>query len=167
MTTKLVDRAKRFFRALNAKISSEDIEIIDTFLEEKQKRLFYSMSIVDQRHCLDVASTLLKANKTDSRVTLQLALLHDIGKQVKPFYLLERVLVVVFPRKSLKIPVEPILSNPLKKAWQLKYWHPEYGARLAEKENFDNNIIDMIRHHHHLPARSKEIEDFQWADNLN
>ena len=167
MTTRFFDRVKRFFKALNAKIEEDDIKIINDNLEENHKKLFYSMRIIDQRHSLDVAKTLINSGKSFSKLTLQLALLHDIGKQIKPFYLLERVLVVVFPRKSLRLPAEPVISNPLKKAWQIKYWHPEYGARMAEKEHFDPVLIDLIRYHHHLPAKCKEIEDFQWSDNLN
>jgi hypothetical protein len=167
MSTKLSDRVKRFFRALNAKITDQDKLVIDSYLEENHKKLFYSMRIIDQRHCLDVANTLINSGKNVSKTTMQLALLHDIGKQVKPFYLLERVLVVVFPRKQLKLPIEPLLANPLKKAWQIKYWHPEYGARLAEKELFDSFLTELIRLHHNLPAKYQEIEDFQWSDNQN
>lgn len=57
--TKLIDRVKRFFRAMNAKITQNDIEIIDKFLDTEQKKVFYSMSIINQRHSLDVAITLL------------------------------------------------------------------------------------------------------------
>ncbi len=167
MSTKFFDRVKRFFRAINAKIETEDIRIINDNLAENHKKLFFSMRIIDQRHCLDVARTLINSERKITKTTLQLALLHDIGKQVKPFYLLERVLVVVFPRKNLKLPLEPLISNPFKKAWQLKYWHPEYGARLAEKANFDSFLTELIRYHHHLPPKYQEIEDFQWSDNLN
>lgn len=165
--TKLIDRVKRFFRALNAKIEEEDIKIIDEYLESHHKKVFYSMSIVDQRHSLDVAITLLKSDKNFNRNTIKLALLHDIGKQVQKFYLLERVAVVVFPRKNLKQEAYPYQKNLLKKAWQLKYFHPEYGFNIARDNNFENDLIDMIKYHHHLPPRCIEIEHFQWADNLN
>lgn len=167
MKTRFTDRVKRFFRALNAKVTPDEKLMIEQILEENQKKLFYSMRVIDQRHSLDVTNTLIRSGKEVSKITLQLALLHDIGKQVNPFYLIERVLVVIFPRKKLKLPIEPLISNPIKKGWQLKYWHTEYGARLAEKENFDSYLIELIRCHHTLPPMYKEIEDFQWSDNLN
>lgn len=167
MKTKFFDRAKRFIKALNIKIDNYDIDLINDILEEKHKTLFYSMSLVDQRHCLDVARTLINSDKVINKTTLQLALLHDIGKQVKRFTLIERVLVVLFPRKSLILPEEPLETDFFKKAWQLKYWHPEYGAKLAELQKFDEFLIELIRYHHHIPPRYDEIAIFQWADNLN
>lgn len=167
MGTKFISRVKRFFKGLNVKIYPDDLRLIDTYLEEEHKKLFFSMSLFDQRHCLDVTKTLLNSDKKPCKTTIRLALLHDIGKQVKPFYLLERVLVVVIPRKNLELSLYPVSSNPLKKPWQLKYNHPEYGAQMAEKENFESNLVDLIRYHHHYPPRTKEIEDFQWSDNLN
>lgn len=167
MRTKLIDRSKRFFKALVAKIERDDFEIIKKLLDSSQQALFFSMSIVDQRHCLDVTKTLLNSDKKPSIDTLKLALLHDIGKQVKPFYLLERVAVVVLPRKNLNIPKKPLETSLLKKAWQLKYWHPEYGADLAEKKGLDPKIIELIKFHHNNDTKYNEIKLFQWADNLN
>lgn len=165
--TKFIDRVKRFFRAMNAKIEQSDIEIIDKYLSTKHKKVFYSMSLIDQRHSLDVAITLLNSDRDFNDNTVRLALLHDIGKQVQPFYLLERVAVVVFPRKSLKQNPYPYQKSLLKKAWQLKYFHPEYGFNIAKDNNFEPDLTEMIKYHHHLPPRCKEITDFQWADNLN
>lgn len=167
MNTKLVSRVKRFFKGLKVKIYEDDLKLIEEYLEEEQKKLFFSMSLFDQRHCLDVAKTLLNSDKKPCRTTIKLALLHDIGKQIKPFYLLERVLVVVIPRKNLELSLFPVSSSPLKKPWQLKYNHPEYGANLAEKQNLDPYLVDLIRYHHHYPPKTKEIEKFQWSDNLN
>lgn len=167
MKTKLIDRSKRFFKALVAKIEKPDLEIINEILDQKQQELFFSMSIIDQRHCLDVTKTLLTSDKKPSIETLKLALLHDIGKQVKPFYLLERVVVVLLPRKKLNIPIRPLEDDLLKKAWQLKYWHPEYGAELAEKKGLDHKMIELIRNHHNSDTKFEEIKIFQWADNLN
>lgn len=165
--TKLADRVKRFFRAMNAEILKSDTEIVDKYLTSKHKKVFYQMSIVDQRHSLDVAITLLNSDKDYNDNTIRLALLHDIGKQVQRFYLLERVAVVVFPRKGLKQNAYPYQKSLLKKAWQLKYYHPEYGYNIAVENEFENDLAEMIKYHHHLPPRTKEIIDFQWADNLN
>lgn len=167
MSTKLIDRAKRFFRALSAKIEDSDRVIIDQYLEENHKKVFYSMSMIDQRHSLDVAITLLNSDKDYNDLTIRLALLHDIGKQVQRFYLLERVAVVVLPRKKMKMEAHPYQTNILKKAWQIKYWHPEYGSIIAQENNFDPELIKIIKYHHNLPPISKEVEDFQWSDNLN
>lgn len=167
MSTKLVDRVRRFFRAMNASIENSDKEIIEKYLENNHKKVFYSMSLIDQRHSVDVARTLLDSDRKFNDETVRLALLHDIGKQVQPFYLLERVAVVVFPRKKLRLAAHPYQKNLLKKAWQIKYFHPEYGANIALENDFSPSLVEMIRYHHHMPPRCKEIEDFQWSDNLN
>lgn len=167
MKTKFFDRVKRFFRALNARITEDEKLFIEKYLEENQQKVFYSMSIIDQRHCLDVANTIYQTENRTNEMILKLALLHDIGKQLKPFSLIERTAVVLFPRKIKNVPFEPLKNNLLIKAWQLKYWHPEYGARLAEEAKFDPFLVELIRYHHHLPPRNNEIEIFQWADNLN
>ncbi len=167
MSTNLQDRIKRFFRALNAKIEPFDKNIIEQYLGEHHKKVFFSMSLIDQRHSLDVAQTLLNSDKDYNELTIRLALLHDIGKQVQRFYLLERVAVVIFPRKGLRLSASPYEKNILKKAWQLKYYHPEYGFIIAKDNNFEPELIEMIKFHHNLPPISREVEDFQWADNLN
>lgn len=42
----------------------------------------------------------------------------------------------------------------LKKAWQLKYYHPEYGFNIAKENNFSYDLTEMIKYHHHLPPRN-------------
>lgn len=167
MSTKLEDRIKRFFRALNAKIESSDKVIVEEYLDNHHQKVFFSMSLIDQRHSIDVACTLLNSDKDYNDLTVRLALLHDIGKQVQRFYLMERVTVVVFPRKKLKLNPYPYEKNLLKKAWQLKNFHPQYGSIIAMENNFEPELIEMIRCHHNIPPICKEVEDFQWADNLN
>ncbi|GIW22419.1 MAG: hypothetical protein KatS3mg068_1426 [Candidatus Sericytochromatia bacterium] len=100
---KTISRIKRFFNSLSPKINKSDLEIVNTFLEKNHKKAFFSMSLVDQKHCINVARTLLNSNKKLNINTIRLALLHDIGKQIKPFSVIERTFVVLLPMNNIKL----------------------------------------------------------------
>lgn len=159
-------RVKRFFSSLKPVITNSDLEIVNLFLNDNHKKAFFSMSIVDQKHCISVARTLLNSDKDLNLNTLRLALLHDIGKQVRPFSVIERTFVVLLPMDNIKIDSYPIKNNFPVKPLQIKRFHNEYGEKVAKYYNFDSEITELINSHH-SKSDKKEIIDFQWSDNLN
>lgn len=164
--TKWRHRIKQFFRSLRPVIAPAEAAIADKWLNETERRLFRGMSQRDQRHCLDVTQTMLAARPDASPALVKLTLLHDIGKQLVPFRLWERVLVVLWSRRDRRPGPDP-LRHDWRRPWQMKYNHPEYGARLAEAAGCDPVLVDHIRHHHHLPPPDDVVAAFQWADDRN
>jgi hypothetical protein len=139
---------------------------VQTVLSPAEYCLYAGMSLRDQRHCLDVTQTTLARDPDASGDLLKLTLLHDIGKQLVPFRLWERVLVVLWRRGRPLPPADP-LRHDWQRPWQMKYRHPEYGARLAEAAGCDSQLVANIRHHHDAPARNALVAAFQWADDRN
>lgn len=72
-------RLKQFFAALSARLSLADRLFVAQMLTATELRLFQQMPRYDQRHCLDVCTTLRQAGYTDT-LLLRAALLHDCGK---------------------------------------------------------------------------------------
>jgi hypothetical protein len=159
-------RIQQFCRSLRPVITADERRWVATVLTPAEYRLYTGMSGRDQRHCLDVAQTALQRNPAAAPALIKLTLLHDIGKQLVPFRLWERVLVVLWPRRRSRPPVDP-LRHDWRRPWQMKYGHPEYGARLAAAAGCGPQLTERIRHHHDLPPPDAVVADFQWADDRN
>lgn len=159
-------RIQQFVRSLRPRISPAERHWVASVLSPGERRLYAGMSPRDQRHCLDVAQTALLRHPDAGHDLLKLTLLHDVGKQLVPFRLWERVLVVLWPRRHAMPAADP-LCHDWRRPWQLKYGHPEYGARLAAAAGCDPTLVARIRRHHDRPAPDAVVAAFQWADDRN
>lgn len=160
-------RIRQFCAHLTARMGPPEHTLVKRFLDREEQRLFYGMHLADQRHSVEVARTLLARGEELPSQVYRLALLHDIGKQRIDFRLWERVLVVLWPRPSLDLPDEPLLPGT-KRAWQLRRWHPEYGARLLEALPApDQELIELVRLTEVVPPPSQVLALFHWADDRN
>lgn len=164
--TKLRHRLRQFRRSLQPRIAAAEAALAEQTLSAAELRLFRGMSQRDQRHCLDVTQTLLARHPEAPLLLRKLTLLHDIGKQLVPFHLWERVLVVLWPRPH-PLPEADPLRHDWWRPWQMKYRHPEYGARLAAAAGCEAALVECIRLHHHQPPPSETVALFQWADDQN
>jgi len=72
-------RLRQFFAAVGAHVSIEERVLVVRLLGPGELRLFERMPRFDQRHCLDVYHTLVRAGHTDP-LLLRAALIHDCGK---------------------------------------------------------------------------------------
>src|SRR5512145_338341 len=72
-------RLRQLFAALTAHLSAQEYALVAQLLSPGERKLFALMPRFDQRHCLDVYCTLMRAGYTEP-VLLKAALLHDCGK---------------------------------------------------------------------------------------
>lgn len=72
-------RLRQFYAALTARVTAEEHVKLDHLLSQPELMLFRRMPVFDQRHCLDVYTTLVGNGYYDPAL-LRAALLHDCGK---------------------------------------------------------------------------------------
>src|SRR5689334_14178602 len=75
----VVRRLRQLYAAVSARIAPEEHALVGQVLDAGELRLFERMPRFDQRHCLDVYWTLLRAGYWDG-LLLRAALIHDCGK---------------------------------------------------------------------------------------
>jgi len=140
---RLLHRADQFRRAVFAKVDSTEIQEISSVLEPEEVSLFLSMSVVDQRHSLDVYGTaksvIQSYPEADPQLTMKAVLLHDLGKSRFQVSLFDRVLAT-FPRRAVKL----LFPWKFKHVFDYKYLHPEYSAEMVK----DDRIRDWVKVHY-------------------
>ncbi len=137
-------RAWQFFQALSARLSEEDLRVLEENLTPEELAVFARMPLPDQRHSLDVYYTLLRQGK-DHPDLLKAALLHDIGKGEGDIRLWHRVAIVliraVFPKALRWLAVPDGWRRP----FFVHYYHPLLGAEMAEKLGCPPYPVELIR----------------------
>jgi putative nucleotidyltransferase with HDIG domain len=167
-------RVRQFALALGASINLEKTDVLKEYLEGPQLELFYSMSSMDQHHCLAVFRTLREAGETDTSL-LQAALLHDMGKTMGPVRIWHRVIAVlvkaVIPRIWERVDGEP-------GTWRYPFYvhrqHALLGAEMARQAGCSPEVVWLITRHEDRPweiqageKESKLLAALQAADEVN
>lgn len=140
-----VYRIRQFAAGFRARIDRCDRGHVQDCLGEKQW-LFYTMTIRDQRHCLDVFYHLRKSGCSDENL-LSAALLHDVGKgNVRMWH---RAAYVVLSRAAPRWLTS--LGRQGEKGWRGALpalgEHPKRGAELAEAAGVSHAVVQFIAHH--------------------
>jgi putative nucleotidyltransferase with HDIG domain len=160
---------KRIVKSWGSRMTPEELALLDFYLDEPGKFLFWQTSKIDRQHALIVAQTILaKATMTTEKIELKTlvtaALLHDIGKVEGDFSFLSRIMVGFIRR------FKPALRGKLAMRYPATFWekvryglyvdlvHPARGAHMAKIFGLDNEIVEIIRHHHDPPRLGQSIE---------
>lgn len=182
----MIQRIRQFIRAINAKITSEDIEFVNKFLNDQEKKLFFSMQVFDQRHVLNVAYTAKRfiqeqEVKVDEFLLMRACLLHDVGRNAKDICLADKVINVLvsklLPKQSLKWAknAQPLGKLKYKSFWQKRryalyiyFYHAQIGAELLQRMGL-YEIAEIIREHHNCLTENAcvELQILCKADSLN
>ncbi|MTI94027.1 MAG: HDIG domain-containing protein [Firmicutes bacterium] len=150
----LTYRVRQFIAAVTARVSPEERAWVEQELASLQD-LFFGMSVVDQRHCLDVAREALRraGEKTNKKLLTQAALLHDCGKQAGELRLWDRVAIVlgkkIFGRRTQRWASK---GRGLYHAFYIHYEHPEIGAELVRMHGSGETLCALIAGHHKAPS---------------
>ena len=137
--------ARRTVVAFVPALARPDDDFAAAILEPQEFRLYLEMDRRDRQHACQVARNLLKKRPDASSVLVRAALLHDVGKSVKRYNPVHRVLVHLYAPDD--IPANPSLEG-LRGAWQVKRHHDEYGARLIRAAGGDEEVATLVERHH-------------------
>ena len=179
MVTTVLGMMKRIFSMWIKNLSKEDTALINTYLDDSGKFLFYQMSRIDQHHALDVARIII-TEAPDSKLfdqpkLIKAALLHDIGKVAGDFSFCSRILVGFIRRTKPTLRGKLAFTNPTSFWERVGYGfyvdlvHPARGAHMAKIFGVEPTVVEMIRHHHDPPheGQSVELTWLQLADSRN
>ncbi len=159
-------RIRQFQAAIQAEVQAEEWQLVAQVLTAAEYRLFLDMPRYDQRHCLDVYTTLVRAGYSDPYL-LRAALIHDCGKVDDDgrglplfWYTLVTMLKKVAPglygaaAASGRGPLHP-LRIYAEHAWR--------GAQMAARAGSPAEVVSIIRHYHDV-APTGQAALLQWAD---
>ena len=121
-------RIQRGLRALLGLARPDDAWARGWLLEEEYA-LFRALDPRDREHSVLVAKELLKRYPKAPAAAVRAALLHDVGKTVRPYRVLERILTALFEPYLPTLPPEPPLSG-WRGAVQVRLHHERYGLLM-------------------------------------
>ncbi|HUS85119.1 MAG TPA: HD domain-containing protein [Anaerolineales bacterium] len=136
--------------------------------------LFFRMSDPDQSHSIRVFQSLVGQGEENPDL-LRAALLHDVGKSLKPLHPWEKALVVlanlIFPKKVFKWGKGE--AHGWRQPFVVALQHPEWGAAMVRQAGGSETLVTLIRYHQeHAPSSIGKdvqglIERLQAADGMN
>ena len=91
--------------------------------------LFRALDPRDREHSVLVAKELLKRYPKAPAAVVRAALLHDVGKTVRPYRVMERILTALFEPYLPALPLEPPLPG-WRGAVQVRLYHERYGRLM-------------------------------------
>lgn len=170
-------RCRQFMRALFSAMESEDHILVDKFLDENEKILFYRTDHAIQKHCVNVARTIIlsSGSVSDIQLLIKTSLLHDVGKTRGSFRLLDRVLYVIFKKlsplltKIIARKTDTGLFHRLRNAFYIHMHHEKIGAELLANNDISQDIVFLVANHHNkfLAGQSPLLSLLIEADELN
>lgn len=84
-------RINRLFRAMRPEFAKPDDAFAAQYLPAKEYKIYANMDARDREHAVRVSQYLLRLKPSSSQILIRAALLHDCGKQVRPYRWRERV----------------------------------------------------------------------------
>lgn len=158
-------RVKQFFWSLTAKVNDSDKSFVNGYLNDYEKKLFYSLPSYEQLHGIRVAREVLdrclERDLYDAAV-VKAALLHDIGKINSGLNIITKSIMVIL-NKLLPGTMRKFKSNKIVNAF---YNHPEIALSYLQ-DDYDY-IKYLIRNHHNYSLKEDEVlEILQKADSNN
>jgi predicted HD phosphohydrolase len=154
-------RVKQFIWGITARLSKDEISFINSYLNEKEKSLFFSLPVYEQVHSVKVAKRVLKEcenKELQDKMLIKASLLHDIGKINSGLNLITKSILVLSDKMM------PKLTRKFKRISFVDayYNHPEIAMDYLSKE--DNYIKYLIKNHHNTLIHDEKLKILQDAD---
>ena len=133
-------------------------------LPAPELEVYRRMDPRDREHAVRVAQKLLELHPDARTEVVRAALLHDCGKQVRPYNVLERVLVGLIASEG---PRGRTMHSGLqaRTAMDVRNNHPQIGANLVLEAGGNARVAELVRTHH-VPGSDTEANWIHQIDDL-
>ena len=133
-------KLRRLSQSLSAAQASPNDAWALRRLTSSEARVYLGMDARDREHALRVTLFLLRDVPDAAPELLAAALLHDCGKQLRPYRVWERVAAGLVPgRLAAVLPLGPL--------W-VRGQHPALGARLLRAAGARERVAELVKRHH-------------------
>jgi putative nucleotidyltransferase with HDIG domain len=150
-------KIRRLSRSLAATQAYPDDAWAVPRLASGELKVYLGMDARDREHAVRVAKALLEAQPDAAPELLSAALLHDCGKQLRPYRVWERVAAGLVPGRLARwLPVGAL--------W-VRGHHPELGARLLKAAGARSRVAELVERHHR-PGTDAGAKLLHQYDNL-
>lgn len=167
-------RVKQFVWAAFSKVNEEDKAYIRRNLDNDEQKLFYLLSVSEQKHSMRVAKEIerqyeivekqqrLNINKG---AFVRIGLLHDIGKITKKLNIFDKSILVILN----KLAGDKMRQFTRIKKLDVYYNHAGKGYDILRKlGKYDDRMLYLVRNHHNNDIINDiELNILKHADNLN
>lgn len=154
----------RLFRALSPAQARPDDAWAAKKLPNPELEVYQRMDPRDREHAVRVAQKLLELHPEAGGEVIRAALLHDCGKQVRPYNVFERVLVGLIapegPRSS-----QTSSGLQARTAMDVRNNHPQIGANLILEAGGNARVAELVGIHHN-PRTDLEATWIHQIDDL-
>lgn len=161
----MIYRIKQFIWAITARLTKDDISFINSYLDNYERKLFFSLPLSIQVHSIkvarDVNNECLKRD-IDNIFLIKAGLLHDIGQANMGMNIVTKSIVVILNR------LFPEWTKRLSGIGFINAYfnHPEIALDYLGME--DEHIKYLIRNHHNYDVEGDEmLKILQLADSRN
>ncbi len=158
----MFNRIRQFYSAITAAVNENETDFVLSNLLPPERDLFYEMSIVDQRHALDVSYKVMESlqsrgyrvNSPEMKQLLKVALLHDVGKRAGDLNLLDRAIIVIMSQFCPgRIEIWALhgkggFIQNRRHAFYVAVNHGELGAEKLQQIGCDEEIVNLVLQHH-------------------
>ena len=150
-------KLRRLSQSVSAAQASPDDAWALLYLTPGEARVYLGMDARDREHALRVTRALLAVVADAPPELLAAALLHDCGKQLRPYRVWERVAAGLVPgRLAAVLPLGPL--------W-VRGQHPALGARLLRAAGARERVAELVERHHR-PGTDRAAALLHRYDNL-
>lgn len=137
-----VGKVRRLLRSFREDTAHPDDQWAEQYLNAGETIVYRGMDARDREHACRVTAHLLRDYPNSSPELIAAALLHDSGKSVRRYNVVERVLVGLIPNRLSHI-LPPIGAIGIRSA------HPELGAYLIAHAGGRPRVAQLVVRHHH------------------
>lgn len=183
-----MSRVSQFWRAVFAgkRLGDDEVRWVQKYLSPPEEALFWQMSPIDQKHAVDVSQRIVSIARhrgvwdgAEIRMLIRAALLHDIGKIDGDIGLFDRITIVLVKRLAPSLAKalaqrgkEDLERKGVRRTWRAgvrrafytQAVHAERGAAMAKLVGVEDQVLHLIRHHHHPQRGDRLLEVFAEAD---